>query len=548
MKPLQLSMPISKLDEEKREVWGYATVEELDKQGEIVDYVASKKAFSDWPGNIREMHDPTRAIGKKVDVKFDDANKGVWVGAKISRSADGDNAWQKIKEGVLTGFSIGGKVVNFAKDVVKDVSGEKEVNRITDYVLSELSIVDNPAAPSATLQVVKSMGGNLYEAEVLERSNDPWTKAWWAKYYQIEPNQVINKSNKRDNMIEKRDFSDKERKRLAGTGAALPDGSFPIENEEDLKNAVQAFGRAKDKAKAKAHIISRARSLGATNLLPDDWKASSKAERVEDMSKSEEVQKDMYNVRGGNRQAQEDMEMGQGTELKERGEMGAASDGGGRGNNPFTASEAMGSLGDDSQPMYNVRNTDGESAQTALRPSTPEHEVAENTAFSDPHDGEESSELETLLSRLMELISRDRSRGFEGRTRVMSGGAGRLVNSAPVDFAKAVAQELRKSEVSTDQTDILKAFESRLTEVETLKAQVTSLKELVDKLSLQPATSSARRGEFVTVDKSVEKTDAEAEYATLLKQADEAVDSKSMTLTDRQELLSKLRKAKRALA
>jgi hypothetical protein len=70
----------------------------------------------------------------------------------------------------------------------------------------------------------------------------------------------------------KREFSDEQRRHLAGTGAAMPGGGYPIENKGDLHNAIQAFGRAKDKAKTKAHIISRARSLGATDMLPDDWK------------------------------------------------------------------------------------------------------------------------------------------------------------------------------------------------------------------------------------------------------------------------------------
>ena len=69
----------------------------------------------------------------------------------------------------------------------------------------------------------------------------------------------------------KRDFSDKERKTLAASGKALPDGSFPIENEEDLHNAIQAIGRAKDPAKAKAHIRTRAAAMGATGALPDSW-------------------------------------------------------------------------------------------------------------------------------------------------------------------------------------------------------------------------------------------------------------------------------------
>ncbi len=41
---------------------------------------------------------------------------------------------------------------------------------------------------------------------------------------------------------------------------------------------MQAYGRAKDKAAAKAHIIARAKALGATAELPDDWKAGKAAE------------------------------------------------------------------------------------------------------------------------------------------------------------------------------------------------------------------------------------------------------------------------------
>jgi hypothetical protein len=72
--------------------------------------------------------------------------------------------------------------------------------------------------------------------------------------------------------LEKRDFSDKERKSLAKTGDALPDGSFPIKTVSDLKNAIRAIGRAKDPAKAKAHIKSKAKELGQTALIPDNWK------------------------------------------------------------------------------------------------------------------------------------------------------------------------------------------------------------------------------------------------------------------------------------
>lgn len=70
----------------------------------------------------------------------------------------------------------------------------------------------------------------------------------------------------------KRQFSAGERGKAADEGAALPDGSFPIKTAGDLKNAIQALGRAKDKEAAKAHIKKRAKALGAEDSLPDSWK------------------------------------------------------------------------------------------------------------------------------------------------------------------------------------------------------------------------------------------------------------------------------------
>lgn len=68
-----------------------------------------------------------------------------------------------------------------------------------------------------------------------------------------------------------REISEEDRKRLADEGKALPDGSFPIENVDDLKNAIQAIGRASDPAAAKAHIKKRAKALGHEELIPEDW-------------------------------------------------------------------------------------------------------------------------------------------------------------------------------------------------------------------------------------------------------------------------------------
>lgn len=75
--------------------------------------------------------------------------------------------------------------------------------------------------------------------------------------------------------IMKREFTGAQRKTLAANGKALPDGSFPVENEADLHNAISAFGRAGDKPAAKAHIITRAKAMGMQGALPDGWVSKS---------------------------------------------------------------------------------------------------------------------------------------------------------------------------------------------------------------------------------------------------------------------------------
>lgn len=73
----------------------------------------------------------------------------------------------------------------------------------------------------------------------------------------------------------KRAFSDERRMELAKEGMAMSDGSYPIVSEADLRNAIQAFGRAKDKEATKKHIMKRARALKMESLIPANWVAGS---------------------------------------------------------------------------------------------------------------------------------------------------------------------------------------------------------------------------------------------------------------------------------
>ena len=70
----------------------------------------------------------------------------------------------------------------------------------------------------------------------------------------------------------KRNFTPDERSKLAASGVAMSDGSFPIETTNDLHNAVKLAGHASNPEKARAHIKARAKTLGASDALPAAWK------------------------------------------------------------------------------------------------------------------------------------------------------------------------------------------------------------------------------------------------------------------------------------
>lgn len=153
-----LYIPIRKIEEEQRLVYGVAAAEEVDRAGEIFDYESSKPYIVRWSeeqaqksananyGNVRAMHGDVSA-GKIIrPIDFDDAARTVNVCIKVVD----DGEWRKVLEGVYTGLSFGGYYVKRWED-----------GAAMRYTLQpqELSLADRPCVPSASIvEVVKSDG------------------------------------------------------------------------------------------------------------------------------------------------------------------------------------------------------------------------------------------------------------------------------------------------------------------------------------------------------------------------------------------------------
>ena len=161
---LQLAVPFTKVNREKRTVSGFATLDNIDQTKDVVTSEASLKAFENFRGNIREMHTPL-AVGKMLSFRpetfYDQESKsfynGIYVDVYVSKGAQ--DTWEKVLDGTLTGFSIGGKITESDNEVNK-ASGET-VRFIKGYDLVELSIVDSPANELCNVLSISKMNGQL---------------------------------------------------------------------------------------------------------------------------------------------------------------------------------------------------------------------------------------------------------------------------------------------------------------------------------------------------------------------------------------------------
>ena len=211
------------------------------------------------------------------------------------------------------GFSWSRKIVNREKNMKKSI-----FEGIAEEIKDILSDVVNPVTETIEMQddIVEKMDGQTdieveNKNEIYKSDNedeDKWDNSLqkcWTGYKQVGmkekggrmvPNCVpVEKADKPEDMpmteeerrvmmtkdiwggyfspdLQKRNFNTAQRKKMAEQGHAMPDGSYPIGNKNDLMNAIRSWGRGGADPKVKAHIKRRAKELGAEDMIPENWK------------------------------------------------------------------------------------------------------------------------------------------------------------------------------------------------------------------------------------------------------------------------------------
>jgi phage head maturation protease len=138
---------ISKVEEQDDgtlKVWGYASANCVDSDGETITTDAMRNALPDYMkfGAVREMHQ-AMAAGTAIEASIEETTGKTYFGAHVVDPV----AVLKVQTGTYKGFSIGGKVTE------RDTTDKKIIKALK---LVEVSLVDRPANPEAVFTVYKS--------------------------------------------------------------------------------------------------------------------------------------------------------------------------------------------------------------------------------------------------------------------------------------------------------------------------------------------------------------------------------------------------------
>ena len=127
---------------------GYASTDDIDRQGDIVPASVWKKGIQNYLKNpvILAYHNHSEPVGRMVDHRVD--SKGLWVKARISSAAD--EVFNLVKDGILTAFSIGFRIVDAEYDAAKELFVVKELE------LHEISVVSVPANQNTLFSLSKA--------------------------------------------------------------------------------------------------------------------------------------------------------------------------------------------------------------------------------------------------------------------------------------------------------------------------------------------------------------------------------------------------------
>jgi HK97 family phage prohead protease/HK97 family phage major capsid protein len=126
---------------------GYASANSVDRSGDVIPSSVWEKGMLNYLANpiILAHHDHDDPIGRMIEHKVD--GKGLWIKARISAAAE---IFNLIKDGVVTAFSVGFRVID------AEYNAAAELFVIKELELIEISVVSVPCNQDTLFSLSKS--------------------------------------------------------------------------------------------------------------------------------------------------------------------------------------------------------------------------------------------------------------------------------------------------------------------------------------------------------------------------------------------------------
>ena len=127
---------------------GYASTNDVDRHGDIVPASVWEAGIKNYLKNpvILAYHDHSEPVGRMTDHRVDE--KGLFVQARISAAAE--DVFNLVKDGVLTAFSIGFRIVD------AEYNSALELFVVKELELHEISVVSVPANQNTLFSLSKA--------------------------------------------------------------------------------------------------------------------------------------------------------------------------------------------------------------------------------------------------------------------------------------------------------------------------------------------------------------------------------------------------------
>lgn len=237
---------------------GYASTQDVDRQGDVVPATVWQKGLENYLKNpvILAFHDHSQPVGKMVEHRID-KDQGLWIKAKISSASD--RIFKLIKDGILSAFSIGFRV----KDA--DYDSATKLFVVKELELHEISVVSVPANQNTIFSLAKAFETAAeYEKFKLQfASTDQSAKG-------LENGQDAGKENKEWNMSPeeiKQLMADAAKQAAQEAAKSALEAQQAAQAELEAKRQAEAALEAKIKAAVSATVETGA--TGAEKLLAE---------------------------------------------------------------------------------------------------------------------------------------------------------------------------------------------------------------------------------------------------------------------------------------